>query len=193
MVEAPFCVLGDFCYQNILWMRWGENCHDFSLKLAGLTVPKRFTEEHSCVSQKFWYRKMFEIRQGAAITTLRPPSMKLFVSLYEEVFLEEPSESWKKLCYWKFSTFQWKQVRSAYHHFPSNFFCLAIPKFFAEAPFCLSENFYYRSFLWIRGVNYHDFSLKMFCLTVPKHIIEEPICVQKLSGVGRSDGQKRKR
>ena len=39
----------------------------------------------------------------------------------------------------------------AYHDFPSKLFCLTIPKNFVGEPFGVSENFWYRKSLWIRG------------------------------------------
>ena len=84
-----------------------------------LTLPKRFVAEDICNSQNICFREMFGIRKGAAYHDC--PSSKFFVSLYGKIPLEKPSESSKKLRYWNFSIIQWKQVRSAYHHIPSNF------------------------------------------------------------------------
>ena len=42
--------------------------HDLPLKNFCLTVPKNFVEEPFFVSQKFSYRKMLGIREGAGIT-----------------------------------------------------------------------------------------------------------------------------
>ena len=48
---------------------------------------------------------------------------------------------------------------------------------------CVSENFWYRKSLWIRGGGgeYQDFLPKIFCLTVPKNFIGEPsvLCFRK--------------
>ena len=50
---------------------------------------------------------------------------------------------------------------------------------------CVSENFWWRKCLWIRGRGkYQDFPSEIFCLTVPKNFVEEPFCAvfQKISG-----------
>ena len=39
-----------------------------------------------------------------------------------------------------------------HHDFPSKMFSLTVPTNFAGEPFCVSENFWYRKLLWIRGV-----------------------------------------
>ena len=38
-----------------------------------------------------------------------------------------------------------------YHDFPSKLFCRTVSNHFVEEPFCVSQNFWYRKFLWIRG------------------------------------------
>ena len=61
---------------------------------------------------------------------------------------------------------------------------------FVGEPFCVSQNFWYRKYLWIRGGGggggreYHDFLSKIFCLPMPKNFIGEPFCAvfQKISG-----------
>ena len=41
--------------------------------------------------------------------------------------------------------------KGGYHVFPSKIFGLTVPKNFVEQLFCVSENFWYRKILWIRG------------------------------------------
>ena len=53
-------------------------------------------------------------------------------------------------------------------------FCLTVSKHFEEEPFCVSEKFWYRKMLGIRGGGYHDVPSNLFCLTVSKHFVEEP-------------------
>ena len=43
-----------------------------------------------------------------------------------------------------------------YHDFPWKNFCVTVPKSFVEEPVCVSENFWYRKTLGLRG-EYHDF------------------------------------
>ena len=50
-----------------------------------------------------------------------------------------------------------------YHDFPLKNFRLTVPKNFVEEPVCVSENFWYRKSLWIRGRGkYQDFPRKFF-------------------------------
>ena len=68
-----------------------------------------------------------------------------------------------------------------YYDFPSKLFCLTVPKYFLEEPFCVSERFRYRKILWIRG-EYQDFLPKICCFTVPRNFVGESICVSETSG-----------
>ena len=90
-----------------------------------------------------------------------------------------------------------KRGGGGYQDFPSKIFCLTVPKIFVGEPFCVSQNFWYRKNLWIRGGGgdgggggvggggreYHDFLSNFFCLTVPKNFVREPFCAvfQKIS------------
>ena len=47
---------------------YAKGYHDFPLENFCLTVPKNFVKEPFCVSEKFWYRKLLGIREGAGIT-----------------------------------------------------------------------------------------------------------------------------
>ena len=60
---------------------YAKGYHDFPLKIFFLTVPKNFVEEPFCVSEKFWYRKMLRIREGAGITIF---CQNCFVSQYRK-------------------------------------------------------------------------------------------------------------
>ena len=49
---------------------------------------------------------------------------------------------------------------------------------------CVSENFWKRKSLWIRGKGkYHDFPSKNFCLRVPKKFVGEPFRVSLIAGI----------
>ena len=53
---------------------------------------------------------------------------------------------------------------------------------------CVSEIFWYRKNLWIRGGRareYHDLLSKIFCLTVPKNFVGETFSVSLISGIER--------
>ena len=53
--------------------------------------------------------------------------------------------------------------RGGCHDFPSEVFRLTVPKNFVGEPFFVSQNFWYRKNLWIRGGGeYHDFLSKIF-------------------------------
>ena len=41
-------------------------CDDYRSKIFGLTVPKHFVEQLSCVSETFWYRKISKLRGKGA-------------------------------------------------------------------------------------------------------------------------------
>ena len=63
-------------------------------------------------------------------------------------------------------------------------FCLTAPKNFLGEPFFVSQNFWCRKGLWIRGGReYHDFQSKFFCLTLPKTFIGEPFSVSLFLGI----------
>ena len=49
---------------------------------------------------------------------------------------------------------------------------------------CVSEGFWSRKSLWIRGRGkYQDFLLKIFCLTVSKSAVGEPFSLSSISGI----------
>ena len=56
-----------------------------------------------------------------------------------------------------------QEERRGHHDFPSKICCLTIPKNFV-GDFCVSENFWYRNILWMRGGGRecHDFPLEFF-------------------------------
>ena len=69
-----------------------------------------------------------------------------------------------------------------YHDFPSELFCLTIPKNFVGEPFDVSEIFWYRKILCFRGLC-QDFLSKFLGLTVPKNFVGEPFTVSLISGI----------
>ena len=49
-------------------------------------------------------------------------------------------------------------------------FCLTVPKKFIGVPFCVSQTFWYRSILWIRGVGGSLFSVRtVLCQSAEKN------------------------
>ena len=102
---------------------------------------------------------------------------KFLVSQYRKI-------SWTSLqCFRKIGLPKNFLHNRGYHNFPSNVFCLTVPKKFVKEPVCVSEIFGYRKTLCLRG-EYYDFLEKICCLTVPKNFIGEPFCAvfQKMSG-----------
>ena len=88
------------------------------------------------------------------------------------------------LCYRKFlasNNLKDKSGVGGYHDFPSEKFCLTVPKNFVEEPLDASEKFGHRKILCIRG-DITIFCRKFFCLTVPKYFVEEPFCVSEIFG-----------
>ena len=64
-----------------------------------------------------------------------------------------------------------------YHAFPSNFFCLTVPKVFVREPFRVSlisgmEKFFASEV----NVTIFEFLSKFFCVTLPKRFVGEPFC-----------------
>ena len=77
-------------------------------------------------------------------------------------------------------------IRGVCQDFPSNIFGLTILENLVVEPFCVSENFWYRITLGIRGGggDCQEFLSEIFCRIVPKNLKAEPFCavLQKFSG-----------
>ena len=79
--------------------------------------------------------------------------------------------------------------RGEYQDFPPKTFCPTVPKISVGEPFCVSQKFWYRKNLWIRGgeegeegeegENITIFCPEIFCPTVPKISVGEPFCVSQ--------------
>ena len=92
------------------------------------------------------------------------------------------------LCFRKYPVVKkFMDKRGEYQDFPSKTFCPTVPKISVGEPFCVSQNFWYRKNLWIRGGGggreYHDFLSKILCLTLPKNIVGEHFSVSLFSGI----------
>ena len=120
----------------------GGGHHDFLSKICCLTVPKNFVGE-TCVSERFWYRKMLRIieRRGGASR------------LSNENLLSHKTEKLRRgnLCFRKVLVSKnVKDKRERGHHdFLSKFCCLTVQKIFVGET-CVSESFWYRKMLRIR-------------------------------------------
>ena len=79
------------------------------------------------------------------------------ITIFSQKFLSQSAEKFRRGTLLRFRKFLVsKSVRDnrggGYHDFPSKLFCLTVPNHFVEEPFCVSENFWYRKILWLRGV-----------------------------------------
>ena len=71
----------------------------------------------------------------------------------------------------------WIRGGRQYQDFPSNFFCLTVPKEFVREPFRVSLISGMEKFFASEGyVTIFDFLSKFFCLTVPRIFVGEPLC-----------------
>ena len=111
---------------------------------------------------------------------------KLFVSQCQKISYEKPFV----LCFRKFPVAKnfMHEREGEYQDFPSNVFCLTVPKISVGEPFSVSlssgiekfyvyegnitnfENFWYRKNLCFSGLC-HYFPSKICCLTVPKNFV----------------------
>ena len=72
-----------------------------------------------------------------------------------------------------------------YHDFPLKNYCLTVPKNFVDEPFCVSQNFWYRKTLWMRGGGEGVLrpSVKKIGLTLPKIFVRESFSISLVSGI----------
>ena len=73
--------------------------------------------------------------------------------------------------------------KSVMSRFSAEFFCLKVSKKIVGEPFCVSETFRFRKYLWISEGEWNEglsaFFVKNCCLTLPKNSVEEPFCVSE--------------
>ena len=68
--------------------------------------------------------------------------------------------------------------------FCRKFFCLTVPKNYVGEPIHVSQNFWYRKVLWIRGEGGSITIFRQnFCLTVPRILVGESLSVSLISGI----------
>ena len=121
----------------------GGGYHDFRAEFYCLTVPKNFVGETLVFKKCSGIEKFLDNR---SITILS----KFLVSQCRKTSLGNPSVFQKVSGIEKF--YGWEGGGRECHDFPSKICCLTVPKNFVGEPFCVSENFWYRKILWIRGV-----------------------------------------
>ena len=84
---ANLCFRKFLVSKNVKDEREGGGHHDFPSKFCCLTVPKNFVAE-TCVSEKFWYRKIFCMRWGGRECHNFP--LDVFCLTVPKNFVEEP-------------------------------------------------------------------------------------------------------
>ena len=122
-------------------------------KILSLIVPKNIVGETFCISQNFWYRKIFSITEGGR-------QGRNFTYFFKNIFSDSAEKFCRGtlLCFRKFLVS--KKVKDKrggeYQVFPSKLFCPTVPNHIVEEAFCVSENFAYRKISCLRR-EYHDF------------------------------------
>ncbi len=130
-----------------------------------------------CVSENFWKRKSLWIRRRGKYQDF---SSKFFCLTVPKKFVGEP-----------FRVSLISGIEKFYAQegyvtiFRRIFLSRSTKKLCRETLLCcVSENFWKRKSLWIRGRGkYQDFPSKVFCLTVPKKFVGEPFRVSLISGI----------
>ncbi len=129
-VDEPICVSDSFWFGKLSRNR-GEGCLSrFFVENVLSPITEKILEEAFCVS-KIFSIEMFYAEEGD-ITTF---CWKLLVSLYLKNFVGESFGESEKHCIEKFYKMG---GRREYQDFPSERFCLTVPKNFVEERFSAS-------------------------------------------------------
>ena len=109
---------------------------------------------------------------------------KIFVSQYRNISKSNPS----MLCFRKILLMKkfMDKREGEISRFSFEFFLSHNVETFRRATLlcCVSENFWLRKSLWIRGRGkYQKFPSKNFCFTVPRKFVGEPFSVSLISGI----------
>ena len=137
---------GNLCFRTVLVSKNVKDKrerghHDFPSKICCLTIPKDFVGE-TCVSEKFWYRKILWMRGEGRECHDFP--LEIVCLTVPKIFAEEPFCVAENFWYRKMS----RRRERGHHDFPSKICCLTVPKNFVGQT-CVSENFWYRNLLRI--------------------------------------------
>ena len=155
--------------------KWGEErLSRFQSDVFSLSLPKKFVEKPFCVLETFWYRKMLGIREGR-------------VSRFSvQTVLSHSTKKLRRrtlLCFRKIEFRKLLRIRRRYHYSLLINFCPTESKIFVGEHVCVSENFGYRNFLWIKR---RGGCITIFCqslrLTVPKNFVGQTFCVSEKTG-----------
>ena len=149
----------------------GREYQDFPSKIFCLTVPKISVGESFTVALISGIEKVW-IRGGGVVS-------RFFVSQCRKFPLGNPL----LLHYFRVpKKFGEERGGGEYQDFPSENFCLTVPKNFMGTPSMFQKIWGYRkNFMHNRG--YHVFPSKIFSLTVPKNFVKEPFSVSLISGI----------
>ena len=168
---------GNLCFRKFLVSKKVKDNregghHDFPTKICCPTIPKNFVGE-TCVSEKFWYRKMLRIGDRGGVTTFH---RNFVVSQYRKLRRGN-------LCFRKFLVSKnVKDKRERGHHdFPSKLCCLRVPKIFVGET-CVSENFWYRKMLRIRERGSITTFHRNFVVSQYRKTSQGKLVFQKISG-----------
>ena len=149
---------------------------DFPSKICCLTVPKNIVGEIFCVSEKFWYRKMLEIREGGGYHEI--PSKiccpTVPINLVGETFCVPENFWYRKIL----------GIREGgeYQEFPSKICCLTVPKNFVWETLCFRKILVSKIFMDKRGRGKGGvprFSVKKFVSHSAEKTRGETLCVSK--------------
>ena len=165
--------------KNVKVKKLGAGGSQFSAKTVLSHKNKSFRRGTLLCFRRFWVSKNFI-----------PKKETLRISV--KTLLSHGTERLRRGTLWCVTYFGYRNVLCLtwlFHVFLSNFFCNAVPENLVGELFCVSQFFWYRKNLWIKGGGGKGgwkrregvslFSVKFFRLTVPKNIVGEHFCFSK--------------
>ena len=170
-VGEPFCAVFRKIFGSEKFThRIGVEYQDFPSETFCLSVPRKFVGKPFSVSLLLGAEEIW-IREG--VGSIRIYYRKFSFSQCRKFSQVNPSV----LCFRKISVLKkFMDKRGVeYQDFPSETFCLTVPRNFVGKPFSVSLLSGAEE-VWIREGDYQDFVSTFFCLTVPKIFVGEPFC-----------------
>ena len=109
-------------------------------------------------------------------------------------FLSHTAEKFRRGTLWCVTNSGYRKIsclRGLCQDFLSNFFCLTVPKKFVGESFSVSENFWYRKILWMRGgggwggrrQGVSKNSVEFYLSHSAKNFVDEPFGVSLISSI----------
>ena len=159
-VGEPFCVSEDFRYRESLWVGGVGDATTIFCPKFFVTQCRKSSLGNILRFQKNSVIESFHALEGrTAILRLK------FCVAHCRNFCRGILQCFTIFGYRKFLC-----MRGVCQDFLSKYFSLTVPENLVAEPFCVSELFWYRINLWIRGgPEYHDFPSEIFCRTVLKN------------------------